>query len=264
MPTSDFQIQFVAQTDSTNSQLFQRAARRSMHRQVLVADVQTAGRGQRGREWQTSAGDAVLMSVAWEFEHADRALRLDGLSLAVGVAVVKALRATLGDDTGHRLKLKWPNDLLIDDSHKLAGILIETVPGSFAAPASSATRTAVIGIGLNLRSPRMLSNTDALPPIGLDDVTGVRHSRDGVVDVLLAALDEALKLFARSGFATFRNAWLACHAYADKIVVARFPGGDQISGRIVDVTERGALVIESEAGLHTFVSGEVSLRASSS
>ena len=245
---TDFKIQFVAQTDSTNTQLLQRAARRSMHRQVLVADVQTAGRGQRGRQWQASAGDAVLMSVAWEFGHSQR---LDGLSLAVGVAVGRALAAHLGN----RAKLKWPNDVLIDESHKLAGILIETVLGPFS------TRTVVIGIGLNLRSPRLPPSVGALPSIGLDDVAAVRHSRDHVVTLLLAALNDALMQFARSGFAAFRDEWLASYAYADKIMVARFPDGDQISGRIVGVTGQGALVLESESGLHTFFSGEVSLRA---
>ncbi len=245
---TDFKVQFVAQTDSTNTQLLQRAVRRSLHRQVLVADVQTAGRGQRERQWQASAGDAVLMSMAWEFE---RTQRLDGLSLAVGVAVRGALAAHLGN----RAKLKWPNDVLIDESHKLAGILIETVLGPFSK------RTAVIGIGLNLRSPRLTPGVGALPSIGLDDVAGIRHSRDDVVALLLIALDGALTHFAKSGFAAFRDEWLASYAYADKMIVARLPDGDQISGRIVDVTGHGALVIESEAGLHTFVSGEVTLRA---
>ena len=245
---TDFKIQFVAQTDSTNTQLLQRAARRSMHRQVLVADVQTAGRGQRGRQWQASAGEAVLLSVAWEFE---RTKRLDGLSLAVGLAVSRALAMHLGN----RATLKWPNDVLIDQSHKLAGILIETVLGPFS------TRTAVIGIGLNLRSPRLNPTVGALPSIGLDDVAGVRHSRDDVVALLLVALNDALTQFAQFGFAAFRDEWLASYAYADKMIVARFPDGDHISGRIVDVTGQGALVIESEAGLHTFVSGEVTLRA---
>jgi BirA family biotin operon repressor/biotin-[acetyl-CoA-carboxylase] ligase len=247
---TDFDIQFVAQTDSTSTQLLQRAARRSMHRQVLVADAQTAGRGQRGRQWQASAGDAVLMSVAWEFA---RTQRLDGLSLAVGVAVRRGLAAHVGG----RAKLKWPNDVLIDESHKLAGILIETVLGPFS------TRTAVIGIGLNLRTPRLSPTASALPPTGLDDLAGVRHSRDDVVALLLTALDDALMQFAKSGFAAFRDEWLMSYAYADKMIVARFPDGGQISGRIRDVTEQGALVIESEAGLHTFVSGEVTLRAAS-
>ena len=247
---TDFQIQFVAQTDSTNTQLLQRAGRRSMHRQVLVADVQTAGRGQRGRQWQANAGDAVLMSVAWEFE---RSQRLDGLSLAVGVAVCRALAAHLGG----RAKLKWPNDVLIDESHKLAGILIETVLGPFS------TRTAIIGVGLNLRTPRLSPVATALPPIGLDDIASVHHVRDDVVTLLLDGLDGALTQFATSGFAAFRDEWLASSAYIDKMIVARFPDGDQIDGRMVDVTEQGALVIESESGLHTFVSGEVTLRAAS-
>ena len=245
---TDFKIQFVVQTDSTNTQLLQRAAQSSIHRHVLIADVQTAGRGQRGRQWQASAGDAVLMSVAWEFA---RTQRLDGLSLAIGVAVNRALVAHLGG----RTKLKWPNDILIDESHKIAGILIETVLGPLS------TRTAVIGIGLNLRSPRLTPIVGALPSIGLDEVGSVRHSRDGVVALLLAAVNDALIQFAKSGFVAFRDEWLASYAYADKMIVARFLDGAQITGRIVDVTGQGALVIESEAGLHTFFSGEVTLRA---
>ena len=244
----NFTVQFVAQTDSTNTQLLQRAARRTVHRQVLVADVQTAGRGQRGRQWQASAGDAVLMSLAWEFP---RTQRLDGLSLAVGVAVRRALASHLGG----RATLKWPNDVLIDESHKLGGILIETVLGPFAK------RVAVIGVGLNLRSPRFAPALSALPSIGLEQLASDCPSRDVAVALLLAALDDALTQFSASGFAAFRDEWRATCAYADKVIVARFPDGGQISGRIVDVTAQGALVVESEAGLHTFVSGEVSLRA---
>lgn len=246
---TDFNLLHFASIDSTNTYLLQQANRPSCHGQVVVADEQTAGRGQRGRRWLAAPGDALLCSIGWQF---GRNHRLDGLSLAVGVLVAEALQ----DLVSQRLRLKWPNDLLIDETHKVGGILIETVPGS------GDTRTAVIGIGLNLRSPRQpLPDVDALPPAGLDICTGVRNDRDAVLNKLLAVLSPGLVKFAAEGFVSFRDQWWLLRAFAGREVTARMPDGGIVSGCMIAVTEQGALVIESANGLHTLVSGEVSLRA---
>lgn len=246
---TDFHLLNFASIDSTNTYLLQQAGARSCHRQVVVSDEQAAGRGQRGRRWITGPGDALLCSVGWQFE---RNYRLDGLSLAVGVMVADALQ----DLVTQRLRLKWPNDLLIDETHKIGGILIETVPSA------GHTRTAVIGIGLNLRLPAQAPlDADALPPTGLDACTGVRNDRDAVLNRLLATLAPGLTQFATDGFASFRDRWWTRRAFADREVVARMPDGGSVSGRMTAVTDHGALVIESANGLHTLVSGEVSLRA---
>jgi BirA family transcriptional regulator, biotin operon repressor / biotin---[acetyl-CoA-carboxylase] ligase len=247
-----FTIHRVETIDSTNTQLLQWSATQNCHRVALVADEQTAGRGQRGRPWHAEPGAALLCSVAWQFA---RHCRLDGLSLAVGVMVADALVDVLNGTTANRLSLKWPNDLLIDETNKLGGILIETV----ASPGD--TRTAVMGIGINLRTPLAALLQDALPGIGLDAWTATHSHRDEVLRRVLAALEHGLVRFARDGFAGFQDQWWARCAYSRSRVAARLPDGEVVSGQIRSITGRGALVIESERGLHTLVSGEVTLRA---
>ena len=250
---SGFTTHHVDTIDSTNTQLLQWSTQLNCHRVALVADVQTAGRGQRGRQWHAAAGDALLCSVAWQFA---RSCPLDGLSLAVGVMVADALDlGVLAGSERERLRLKWPNDLLIDETHKLGGILIETVASA------GGTRTAVIGIGLNLLTPIVGTSAAALPAIGLDAWSGTKNHRDEVLARLLAALTVGLADFARSKFSGFQARWWARRAYASGCVTARLPDGEVIAGTMQGTTYRGALVIESERGLHTLVSGEVSLRA---
>ena len=251
---ADFTIHRVEQIDSTNTQLLQWSAQQNCHRVALVANEQTAGRGQRGRQWHAAPGDALLCSVAWQFA---RQSALDGLSLAVGVMVSNALTQVLDGITANRLRLNWPNDLLIDETHKLGGILIETVP-SFEN-----TRTAVIGIGINLRPPQIAPIVDALPTIGLDAWSDSKSHRDEVLDRVLVALELGLSEFARGGFASFQHLWWQRGAYLAARITARLPDGEVVSGNIRSVTERGALVIESERGLHTLISGEVSVRVAS-
>lgn len=244
-----FKLLHFASIESTNTYLLQQANRRQCHGQVVVADEQTDGRGQRGRRWVAEPGDALLCSIGWQF---GRRQRLEGLSLAVGVMVAGALEGLVS----RRLRLKWPNDLLIDETHKLGGILIETVPSA------DGTRTAVIGIGLNLRSPsRALPGTEALPATGLDICSEARNDRDEILGLLLSVFETGLDHFAGEGFAGFRDQWWSLRAFAEQEVVARTPDGGMLNGRMIAVTDHGALVIESADGLHTLVSGEVSLRA---
>lgn len=252
---ADFTIHRVETIDSTNTQLLQWSAMQNCHRVALVADEQIAGRGQHGRRWHAQPGAALLCSVAWQF---DRHCPLDGLSLAVGVMIADALIERLNDSTANRLSLKWPNDLLIDEARKLGGILIETVAGRGGA------RTAVVGIGINLRTPLAALLPDALPGIGLDFWTETQNHRDEVLTRVLVALEHGLVRFARDGFAGFQDQWWARSAYTGKGVTCRLPDGEIVSGKLLSITDRGALVLESERGLHTLVSGEVSLRAASS
>jgi len=257
-----FLIDKLATVDSTNSRLLQMAVAGTCHRRCVVADEQTAGRGQRGRQWHAGVGTSLLFSVAWQFH---RGCALDGLSLAVGVMTLDALQG-LGVSG---LQLKWPNDILavvpvdFDEPSpvmgKLGGILIETVASG------DGTRTAVIGAGLNLRSiPAAPLLPGALPPIRLDDLTAEALSRDRVLDALLGHYDIGLARFAQDGFAAFRDAWWRARAYGDASLTAKLPDGGELLGHMTDVTSRGALVLASEWGLHTLVSGEVSVRAARS
>jgi len=252
-----FTVERVAEVESTNSVLLARAARSACHGQVLVADLQRAGRGQRGRVWRAAAGDAILSSVSWQFA---KTAPLDGLSLAVGVVLAEALDAWVPG----AVRLKWPNDLLVvteTEAHKIGGILIETV----ASP--DATRTAVIGFGINVRNtpPLEIAGHGDVPkplaPICLADISHPSPPLDAVLAGLLGALALGLPQFEREGFSAFQSRWWQRRAFAQDAVVARLPDGSRITGEVSAVSERGALVVKTEHGLHTLVSGEVSLRA---
>lgn len=243
-----FTIERVDEVDSTNSILINRAAKKSCHGDVLVANQQSAGRGQRGRRWSASAGDAILCSVAWQFA---KKMPFDGLSLAVGVMLAETLEAWLPVP----VLLKWPNDLLVNGPCKIGGILIETV----ASP--DATRTAVIGFGINVRAapPAALLAPGAIPAACLAELVQPWPERDVLLVDMLNALEIGLAQFAVNGFSTFRSRWWARHAFAKKSVVAQLPDGSQLVGEISAVTERGELVLLGERGLHTLISGEVSV-----
>jgi BirA family transcriptional regulator, biotin operon repressor / biotin---[acetyl-CoA-carboxylase] ligase len=259
-----FLHQHIAEIDSTNAALLRRASSgASIHLQALSADAQTAGRGQRGRAWHTNAnaGDAMLLSIGWHFE---KSQSLSGLSLAVGVIVAKLLSEFILQR--NVITLKWPNDILLKPAHadaprKLGGILIET------QAIDSTTRAAVIGIGINIAKPNFLAsfgtNNTLVPlaPASLNEISSLTSAT--LVDALLPALALGLVRFSLGGFVSFKGPWWALRAYADNprdTVVVHTPNGDTLVGRMLEITDSGALVIESDSGRHTLVSGQVSLR----
>jgi BirA family transcriptional regulator, biotin operon repressor / biotin---[acetyl-CoA-carboxylase] ligase len=258
---TDFVHEHLASIDSTNAELLRRSHTRSVHARSISADVQTAGRGQRGRRWYAAAGDALLMSAGWFFA---RGQRLDGLSLAVGVMVARAAQRF----SGERVTLKWPNDLLLEERTKLGGILIETLPLDVDQ------RVAVIGIGVNVRKPQLaefdrLASPEALPPGALlagfqpHQADGATIVRDALRHAVLDELASNLPVFANEGFAAFRNEWWVRRAYADANVRVLAPEAspqDTVGGRIVTVDENGALTIDDGRTLHTLHSGTLSIR----
>ncbi len=267
-------LEIVDETGSTNTDLMQRM--RSLPRDpampgvqaVRVAYRQTAGRGRQGRNWHAEAGRALTFSLACVLPRPLAGLA--GLSLAVGTALVEALRAlpALAPADAERIKLKWPNDLLLDDG-KLAGILVET------AWSTSAATACVIGVGINVRDDAALAAelaaahtgvaakapalTRATPPAALSLV----HPRASLTETLAAALDalfDMIDCFAVEGFAPFRPRWNACHAYAGREVVLLEQGAEVMRGTAVDVDESGQLLIAAAGAVTPIATGDVSLR----
>jgi BirA family biotin operon repressor/biotin-[acetyl-CoA-carboxylase] ligase len=244
-----FRIEVVATTGSTNSDLLARAARLpSGH--VLAAERQLAGRGRRGRAWSSPPGASLAFSVLWRF--ALPAARLNGLSLAVGVAVARALEAA-----GARgVALKWPNDVLAMTPTgwgKLAGILIEI------GPADAASSAVVIGIGLNV----LPFAAPAGAGYGIADAagSGAQADRDRLLAAILAQLHHACGVFAARGFTPLAAEWNALHAFHGSEVVLSSEGAADLRGVAAGVNGDGALILETPQGARQVVSGEVTLRA---
>jgi BirA family biotin operon repressor/biotin-[acetyl-CoA-carboxylase] ligase len=245
-----FTLAAVAECSSTNTVLTRWAAEDAPSGTTLVADRQTAGRGRRGRVWAASPEASLTFSVLWGFP--GELARLSGLSLAVGVAVVRAL-ARCGADG---IWLKWPNDVLYDDA-KLGGILVEL------GESGDGVAHAVVGIGLNLRLPENLGDAGSasLPATALERILATLPDRNVLLAGLLAELAEVFDRFAADGFSGLREAWQACHAWQGRSACLLRDGRVEAEGICLGADVDGALLLRTTDGrLTRHLSGDVSLR----
>lgn len=240
-----FDVDALAACSSSSDVLLERTARGAASGSVVVADRQTAGRGRRGRHWNSAPADSLTFSLLWRF--APDFERLAGLSLVVGVAVAQALQGIGVAGLG----LKWPNDVLLD-GRKLGGILVEL---------SSDRRgiAAVIGIGLNLAPPPQPETLDTLPA-SLDEALPARPDRHALLAALLAELAPRLDRFAAAGFVAQRADWQALHAWQDRPVQLLRDGRVEVEGVCRGADADGALLVDTAAGLQRCLSGDLSLR----
>jgi BirA family biotin operon repressor/biotin-[acetyl-CoA-carboxylase] ligase len=242
------QVQIMDVVDSTNALLLQSAAQRGAQARCVAAEFQTLGRGRRGRTWHAGLGGALTFSLLWRFNMG--AAQLSGLSLAVGVALARALKE-LGISG---VQLKWPNDLL-HGYHKLGGVLIE-LQGDALGPS-----TTVIGVGINMRLDEQTRNRIDQAVVDLASLRPEETSRNHVLALALRHLLDVLHDFESKGFEALSEEWQSLHAYHGKPVALRMPDGSQILGKVRGVTADGALILETASGERRFGSGEISLRA---
>jgi BirA family transcriptional regulator, biotin operon repressor / biotin---[acetyl-CoA-carboxylase] ligase len=240
-------VRIIDIAESTNSVLMQLATAGADNATVVAAEWQQRGRGRMGRAWHAGVGGALTFSILWRFTQGAGAIA--GLSLAVGVAVMRALNS-LG---ASGLKLKWPNDVLSLD-RKLAGILIE-MQGDALGPSA-----VVIGIGLNVRLSAAVRARIDQPAADLETACGCALDRNEVLAVLLDELVQVLNVFASSGFASMREEWEQYHAQQNQSVLLRLPTGKIETGVALGVAEDGALLFKSGLAVRRLHSGEISLR----
>lgn len=241
-------LELVDVTASTNTLLAQRAAAGAASGTVIAAECQERGRGRLGRQWHADLGGGITFSLLWRFEQGAAALA--GLSLAAGVALVRALEQLGARD----VKLKWPNDLLWGGG-KLAGMLIE-MQGDALGPSA-----VVIGMGLNVRLSEVIRSRIDQPVADLETACGCTLDRSAVLGAVLAELTETLATFEREGFAPLRPEWERYHVYQDKPVAVTLPDGRTQYGVARGVGDDGALLFEQNASVRRLHSGELRLRA---
>ncbi|RSK35369.1 biotin--[acetyl-CoA-carboxylase] ligase [Hymenobacter metallilatus] len=232
------QLLWLPECPSTNTEAHQLAVQnRATDGCCVITDKQTAGRGQRGNQWEAAPGENLTMSVVWKpvfLPAADQFL----LSQAVALAVHDWLSSLLGPDS--QLRVKWPNDLFFGNQ-KLGGILIEnTLSGT-------KIQHSIVGIGININQRQFAVPTAT----SLASITN--HSY--VVPVLVARLLESLErryLQLRGGrIGGLRTEYLR--------VLYRFQEeheyeahGQRLRGQIVGVDEAGRLALATTNGLRYF------------
>lgn len=256
-------VEVLAEADSSNTRLLERARGGDTSARLLVVEHQSAGRGRQGRPWFTEPAGApgappgpgtLCFSLGLVLAPAD----WSGLSLAVGVALAEALHP--------RVRIKWPNDLWLTGpdgapGRKLGGVLIETLPlearsGREGQGAHEGGRYAVIGVGLNLAAPA--------PRPGLEGaVAGWREiepaaTAASLFDAVALPLLAAVQDFERDGFAAFADRFAARDALNGLRV--RAIGSPVTEGLACGVDEGGGLRLVTSQGPLSIVSGEVSIR----
>lgn len=236
-------LEIFPRTESTNNEAARRILQGGAHRYCCVAEQQLAGRGRRGRPWLSPFGRNLYFSKVWEFD--DGAAALSGLSLSVGLAVLRALQGLGVSGLG----LKWPNDVLLD-GRKLAGILLE-MQGDPAGQCQ-----VVIGIGVNL--DMRYSDVSAIGQ-PWSDLSAYGLSRNRVLAALLVSLAEVMEEFVAAGFGAHREQWGRYDVFAGDEVAVQL-GGNWQYGRALGVEADGALVVEVGGERRLFHGGEVSLR----
>ena len=238
--TGDWRIEVVEQTPSTNVAVEERFRDGEDEGLVLVAEHQTSGRGRMGREWVTPPRSSLTVSFLLVPEGVP-ADRWSWLPLLTGVAAAAAVRRVTGVD----VRLKWPNDLLVADGHKVGGILLERVE-------EEGTAAAIVGVGINCSQ-----RAEELP---IPEAASLQMVTGGPVDrlTLLTALVEEFGARYdewRSG-ADMRPAYLELCATPGQDVRVAGPAGEVV-GRAVDIDETGRLVVRTDAGEEHLGAGDV-------
>ncbi len=238
-------IELHPEIHSTNRHIMEQLGQGLEHGHVCMVERQTAGRGRRGRTWVSPFARNIYLSYYWRFDMSPE--RLSGLGLAIGVGLIRALRRLGIKDAN----LKWPNDILWQ-GRKLAGILLE-MSGETVGPYH-----VVVGVGLNVNMAVTDMEIDQ-PWVDLQSIATESLSRNHVAGVVLNELLQISQQFQHQGLHPFLDEWLEADAYVGKPVLIQL-AQEQIPGEARGIDSSGAILIETEAGLRRFHSGDVSLR----
>ncbi len=192
---------------------------------VVLADHQTAGRGRLGRSWHSEPGSCALMSVSKRIT--GQPSTQDLLSMLTGLAVARAVQKLSGKSS---VRLKWPNDVLIDGK-KLAGILIEAVE-----------RIYIIGIGVNVRStnqsnPSIINKTVSLAEIGS------QSDRLRVIEEVLHQLGNAFRV---NNTQWLLDEWRTYSSFGQTQTFKHC--NQKITGEVIDLDPYHGLIVRRDSG----------------
>jgi BirA family transcriptional regulator, biotin operon repressor / biotin---[acetyl-CoA-carboxylase] ligase len=221
---------------------------------VVVADVQTAGRGRLTRLWEAPAGSSLLVSLLFR-PPAPLSAQGSRVTMLCGLGLQTAVRAVCGLET----RLKWPNDLIFEPPAqpeqwlKLGGMLSEVALGENGRDAAL-----VVGMGLNVNIPPAQLGALAPNAGSLSALTDKQVSRVALLDALLNEIECRYEALLRGVDPV--GAWQAQLAWQGRPVAVNC-GTTVVQGILVGVDDQGCLNVRVAGGtVRTFSAGDVSLR----
>lgn len=237
-------LEILDHIHSTNTYLAEQAQQQAASGSVCLAEYQSAGKGRRGRQWVSPYGHNIYLSILWRFQQGPAAI--SGLSLAVGVAVIRALKQLDVEN----VSLKWPNDIY-SDGKKLGGILVE-VSGETEGPCH-----AVVGLGLNLYLPESEAGTITQAWTDLNTMAQT-ISRNHLAACLLNQLLPVLAGYENQSIKAYLEEWRHFDCLKDKPAIL-YIGQQAVTGTVRGIDDNGMLLLEKADGqIQVFASGEVS------
>ncbi|CUW25290.1 bifunctional biotin--[acetyl-CoA-carboxylase] ligase/biotin operon repressor BirA [Serratia grimesii] len=242
---TDKRVTVLPVVDSTNQYLLDRITELQSG-DACVAEYQQAGRGRRGRQWISPFGANLYLSMFWRLDQGPAAAM--GLSLVIGIVMAEVLKDLGAED----VRVKWPNDLYLND-RKLAGILVE-LTGKTGDAAQL-----VIGAGINLAMRETNANAINQGWINLQEA-GINIDRNELAATLLNELRQSLRQFEIDGLAPFIARWRALDNFIDRPVKLLI-GEQQIFGIARGIDQQGALLLDQNGVIKPFIGGEISLRS---
>ncbi|MBQ0270931.1 MULTISPECIES: bifunctional biotin--[acetyl-CoA-carboxylase] ligase/biotin operon repressor BirA [Providencia] len=234
--------------DSTNQYMLERINSLKSG-DTCLAEYQSAGRGRRGRQWISPFGCNLYLSMYWKLDQGPAAAV--GLSLVVGIVIAEALNKISQD----KVKVKWPNDLYMNDK-KLAGILVE-LTGKTGDAAHI-----IIGIGINIGMNKNNiedANTITQEWSSLrDEVENIE--RNELSANIIKSLRKSLVIFEREGLKPFLERWFKLDNFLNRPVKLLI-GNDIITGVERGINDQGALLLQKDNDeIIPYIGGEISLR----
>lgn len=227
---------------STNDEAMARAEAGAPEGTVIRALRQEAGRGRRGRGWDSPPGNVYSSTI---LRPPVPPLEAAQLSFVTALAVAD-MAAPLVEPT-HRVAIKWPNDVLVDDA-KISGVLLESAVGEGGLVAH-----VVIGVGINVASAPPATRYGATHLSAL----GSMASTDTVFEAYIGALSQRYAEWRAGGFAATRGEWLRRAAWLDRDIEVSL-GDTVLRGRFADLDEQGALLLQTgDGGVRRITAGDI-------
>ncbi len=236
------QVQYHESVDSTNTTALAAGLQENLDTPLLVlAAQQTAGRGRGSHQWWSATGSLTFSLVINPSDLEIEPRDWPKASLTTGLALCLALDELLESPA---LTLKWPNDVFLD-RRKISGVLLEGTAGRL-----------VIGIGINVNC----SFQDAPAPLpstatSLFDATGRNFSLDDVLIRILQQLDQQLRRLACNDTTLLTDWQQRCQLTGRRLEVST--ENRQVTGVCQGIDQHGALVLMTETGLTTILSGTI-------
>lgn len=227
---------------STNDEAMARAAAGAPEGTVIRALRQEAGRGRRGRGWDSPPGNVYSSSILRPSVPPVEAAQL---SLVAALAISDMVTPLI--DASRRVTIKWPNDVLVDDA-KISGILLESAAGE-----GGLSSHVVVGVGINVASAPPATRYGAT----CLEVLGSMATTNAVFAAYVGALAERYGQWRDGGFAATRVEWLRRAAWLDRDIEVSL-GDTVLRGRFADLDEQGALLLQTaDGGVRRITAGDI-------